>query len=315
MKSYNHFTLNERICLGELLENGKNFSEIAKILGRNRSTISREVKRNSNKQGKYIPWCANTKAIVKRKNSVRKPRIEKGSELYYYIIEKLNLYWSPEIIAAMWNKDHASDTVTFATIYRAIKEKRLEGITAKTHLRRRGKIRYAKRNKFNTIQPEHSIHERSQEIENREICGHWEGDTVHGAIGKGGLVTLVDRKSRKLLSIKITNFSSDTIYKAVMKALGGLSPKSITFDNGSEFAKFGDMERDLHTTVYFADPHAPWQRGSNENINDVLRFFFPKGCNFLEISQSEIDEKVALINSRPRFCLNLLSPDEIFCCN
>lgn len=314
MKSYNHFTLKERVCLEEMRKKGMKITEIANSLGRSKSTISRELKRNSNKQGLYNSWGAYSKATARHKNSVRKQRIEKDSELYRYICEKLNLYWSPQLISAMWNQEHPDDKIAFATIYRAIRNKLFEGITAKTHLRRRGKKRYAKRSKFNSIQPEHTIHERSKEIEERKHCGHWEGDTVRGANGKGGLLTLVDRKSRKLLAVKVKDFSSDTLYDAVMYAFDGISPKSITFDNGSEFARFKDMERDLNTIVYFADPHAPWQRGSNENMNDVLRFFFPKGFNFLSLSQEDIDEKVSLINSRPRFCLDLLSPDDVFCC-
>lgn len=314
MKPYTHFTLKERICLEEMRKAGKKISEIAKHMDRNKSTISRELKRNSNKQGLYNSWGAYSKSTVRRKKSVRKQRIEKDSEVYDYICEKLNLYWSPKLIAAMWNLAHPDENIAFATIYRAIKNKLFEGITAKTHLRRKGKKRYGKRSKFNTIQPEHTIHERSKEIEERKHCGHWEGDTIRGSVGKGGLLTLVDRKSRKLLAVKINDFSSDTLYKAVKYAFDGISPKSITFDNGSEFARWKDMERDLNTTIYFADPHSPWQRGSNENMNDVLRFFFPKGCNFIELSQKDIDCKVALINSRPRFCLDLHSPDEVFCC-
>lgn len=314
MKPYTHFTLKERICLEEMRKSGKKISEIAILMDRNKSTISRELRRNSNKQGLYNSWGAYSKSIARRKRSVRKQRIERGSEVYNYICEKLNLYWSPKLIAAMWNRVHPNETIAFSTIYRAIKNKLFEGITPKTHLRRRGKKRYGKRSKFNTIQPEHTIHERSKEIEERKHCGHWEGDTVRGAVGKGGLLTLVDRKSRKLLAIKVNDFSSDTLYEAVIRAFDGISPKSITFDNGSEFARWKDMERDLNTIIYFADPHSPWQRGSNENMNDVLRFFFPKGCNFIELSQNDIDCKVALINSRPRFCLDLLSPDDVFGC-
>lgn len=314
MKPYTHFTLEERICLEEMQKTGKKISEIAKLMDRSKSTISRELKRNSNKQGLYNSWGAYRKATARRKKSVRKQRIEKGSKVYDYICEKLKLYWSPKLIAAMWNQAHPYERIAFATIYRAIRNKLFEGITSKTHLRRRGKKRYAKRSKFNTIQPEHTIHERSKEIEERKHCGHWEGDTIRGAVGKGGLLTLVDRKSRKLLAVKINDFSSNTLYKAVMYAFDGISPQSITFDNGSEFARWKDMEKDLNTIVYFADPHSPWQRGSNENMNDVLRFFFPKGCNFLELSQEDIDDKVALINSRPRFCLGLRSPDNVFCC-
>ncbi len=314
MKSYTHFTLSERVCLEEMRKQGKNISEIARIMGRNKSTISRELKRNSNKQGIYNSWGAYSKATSRRKKCVRKPRLTKDSELYNYIKEKIQQLWSPEIIAAKWNKEHPNDTIAFVTIYNALQNKLFEGVTAKSHLRRRGKKRCSKRNKFNTIHPEHTIHERSKEIEERKHCGHWEGDTIHGAVGRGGLLTLVDRKSRKLLAVKVEDFSGATIHKAMLYAFDGISPASITLDNGSEFAEFREFEKELNTVVYFADPHSPWQRGSNENINDVLRFFFPKGFDFLSVTQEEIDEKVALINSRPRLCLGLSSPDEIFCC-
>ena len=315
MKSYNHFTIEERICIEGLLKNGENISGIARKLGRNKSSVSREIKRNSNQNGKYNSWGAYSKAKFRRRNSIRKPRIVKDSELYKYIVEKLNCYWPPEIIVEKWKQDHPNDRISFATIYRAIKQHFFEGITAKKNLRRRGKLRYSRRNRFNTIQPERTIHEWTNVIKERLELNNWEGDTVRGALGKGGLLTLADRKSRKLIAVLIKNFMQDTLYDAVMRAFRGRPPKSITFDNGSEFARFRDMERDLHTTIYFADPHSPWQRGSNENINDVLRFFFPKGFNFLNITQDDVNEVVNLINSRPRFCLGLKSPDEVFRCS
>lgn len=312
MKPYNHFTPNERICLVEMLKSGKKFSEIAKILGRDRSTIYREVRRNSSEHGEYVLTTAMEKAKQRRKNSVRKPRIVVGSKLYDYICEKLSAFWMPDIISRKWNRRHSKNKVSAATIYRAIREGLLIGITPKTHLRRRGKKQYGKRNKFNTIQPDHTIHEWTKEITKRLRYGHWESDTVRGAPGKGGALTLVERKSRFLIAIKIDNFSADTLYSAVMKTLGNLAPKSITFDNGSEFARFKDMERDLNATIYFADPHAPWQRGSNENTNDVLRFFFPKGTNFHNVSQDDVNKVVALINNRPRLCLKLATPKQKF---
>lgn len=314
MKPYTHFTLEERICLGVLRKMGKKISEIAETLGKNKSSISRELKRNSKKNGEYNPLGAENKAKTRRHSSVRKPRIKKDSELYQYICEMLEQNWSPELIVAKWKEKYPHEQLSFATIYRAVKRNYFGGITAKTHLRRHGKKRYPKRSKFNTIQPEHTIHERSKEIEERKRCGDWEGDTVCGSPGKGGLVTLVDRKSRKLIAIKIDNFRSETVYDAVYHALKNLKPKSITFDNGSEFAKFRELETALNATIYFADPHSPWQRGSNENINDVLRFYFPKGYNFKEVSQDDVDAVVDLINNRPRFCLELKTPNEIFCC-
>ena len=132
--------------------------------------------------------------------------------------------------------------------------------------------------------------------------------------GKGGLVTLVDRKSRFLIAVLIRNFDSNTVQEAILKALGELKPKSITLDNGAEFAKFREFEKQLDTIVYFADPHSPWQRGTNESTNDQLRFWFPKGFDFRSVSQADVDRVVAFINARPRICLGDKSPAEVFCC-
>lgn len=314
MKPYTHFTLKERIYIDECLKQNVKLSKIADNLGKDRTSVWREIKRNSNAEGTYNSWGANSKSSKRRKHSVRHKRIIKDSQLYKFIVEKLNLFWSPELIAQKWNEANPDDRIAFGTIYRALKNKFFDGITVKTHLRRRGKRVIRNRSKCAGIQPEHTIHERSSIIEKRERCGDWEGDTVHGAMGKGGLLTLVDRKSRKLLARLVTDFSSDTIYKAVIEVFKGIKPKSITFDNGNEFARFKDMEKALDTTIYFADPHSPWQRGSNENINGLLRFFFPKRFNFLEISQENVDRVISLINSRPRACLDFLSPDDVFCC-
>lgn len=314
MKPYTHFTLEERESLYLLLTLNKKISEIAKELGRSKSTISREIKRNSNKStGKYNSWGANSLYHRRRKKCRRKPRIDKGSELYEYICEKLGQYWSPQIIAAKWNLEHPDDTVAFTTIYVAVKRNFFDGITSKTHLRRRGKRRYARRSRFNTIHPEHTVHELPEEARNRLRFGDFEGDTLKGAIGKGCLVTYVDRKSRRLLAAISKDMSSRSVYEATLKAFGDERPKSIILDNGSEFALFKEMERELHTTIYFADPHSPWQRPLNENTNDILRFFFPKGFDFTKLSEHSLNEIVDLINSRPRLCLALHSPDS-FCC-
>jgi IS30 family transposase len=297
-----------------MLKFGKNITEIATALGRNKSTISREIKRNRNKQGKYNSWGAYSKAIARRKVCVRKLRIQVGSALYSFIAEHLEKYWSPEMIAIRWNSEHPDDRIAFATIYRAVKKGIFKGIKPKTHLRRRGKKKYAQRNKFNTIQPEHTIHERPECIERRERFGDWEGDTVCGGCGKGGLLTLVDRKSRFLIARLIPNFNSETIRIAMIEALQKYCPQSITLDNGAEFSKFREFEKQLNTIVFFADPHSPWQRGTNESTNDQLRFWFPKGFDFRTVSQTDVDRVVAIINARPRICLGDKSPYEVFCC-
>lgn len=314
MKPYTHFTTKERICLEELLNFGKKISEIAKILGRDRSTIYREIRRNSNQNRRYNSWGAYSKAVHRRKACVRKARIQQGTELYQFIIEMLMRFWSPEMISRCWNAEHPDDRVAFATIYRAVRKGLFKDITPKTHLRRRGKKKYTHRSRFNTIKPEHTIHERPDVIEKRERCGDWEGDTVCGGQGKGGLLTLVDRKSRYLIAVLLQDFSSKTVQRAIIKALKKLQPHSITLDNGAEFSRFKLFEKQLGTTVFFADPHSPWQRGTNESTNDQLRFWFPKGFDFRSISQKDVNRVVDIINARPRKCLGDLSPTDVFCC-
>lgn len=311
MKSYTHFTLSERNCLQQFLTEGKSLREIAGILGRSPSTISREVKRNfSKKANHYNAWRATTLYILRRRNCVRKPVIQPNTALYAYITECFKRFWSPEIIAHRCKLQGFS--VCTSTVYRAIKENRLGEITCKTHLRRRGKKATKDRKNCSTIHPIHTIHERPEITERKERFGDFEGDTVYGGVGKGCAVTFVDRKSKLLIAAIAPNREKETIRRAFKRAFDLAEYKtpieSITLDNGSEFADFLNIEKDLQTTVYFADPHSPWQRGLNENTNDILRFFYPKGTNFLNVSEQEFQNVVHLINSRPRKCLGFLSP-------
>lgn len=315
MKSYQHFTQKERESIYLLLKQGKKISVIAKELGRNKSSVSREIKRNSNKAtGDYNCFEADEQYKKRRKKCKRKYRIHKRSKLYQYIYEKLKQYWSPEIIACKWNQSHKKNKISFSTIYNAIRRHVFKDISPKTHLRRRGKKKYGKRNKYNTIHPVHTIHDRPEQANNRSRINDWEGDTVRSTPRKGCLVTFVDRKSRKLVAATSDNMSSTSVLEATKKAFKGICPKTITLDNGSEFALFKKMEKELNTTVYFADPHSPWQRGSNENVNGQLRFFFPRGFDFRTLTDEKLQEVVDLINSCPKLCLNLLSPNEVFCC-
>ena len=315
MKPYKHFTPYERFCLEDLIKKGEKIKEIARILNRDRSSIYREIRRNTEKNGEYKAISAYDRYRIRRKKSIRRRRIQKDSKLYKYIHRKLKRYWSPETIAEKWNrKTKDEDRISFTTIYHAVYRGEIRGISAKTHLRRRGKPVTGDRSKFNTIHPDHFIHERPEVIERRERFGDWEGDTLRGTPGKGGLITLVDRKSRYLIAILIHGFSSQLINDKIIEALKDMNPKSITLDNGSEFAKFRTFEKELNTIVYFADPHSPWQRGTNENTNDMLRFWFPKNFDFKSVTQAQIDYVVDIINSRPRACLNFSSPKQIFCC-
>lgn len=185
-------------------------------------------------------------------------------------------------------------------------------ITPKTHLRRRGKRIQTRNANYNSIQPERIIPQWSEEIRQRARIGDWEGDTVYGGVGKGFLVTQVDRKSRFLRAGLLAKRDASLTKAVICQLLKDVPVKSISLDNGSEFSEFKALEAELHTLVYFAEPHKPWQRGTNENTNGLLRFFFPKGCDFHAVSQEFVDSVVDLINSRPRKCLGWRSPAEVF---
>lgn len=319
MLSYIHFTLEERICLQNLLSEGKSFRQIARILGRNPSTISRETKRNrtkypkhkSNNQFNYHYWRAHILTTCRRKQN-RRIALVPNTFKYNYVVEKLNQYWSPEQISMRLRTEYPDQIVGVSTIYRYIKRKDLEGITKKTHLRRKGKNRHLVHKNCYVIHPDRRIPEWSDDIKARTRIGDWEGDTVFGGVGKGLIVTLVDRKSRFLKAGLLSSRNAEETREVIEKMLDGDIVYSVSLDNGFEFAEFRELEKNIKAPVYFAESHKPWQRGTNENTNDVLRFFFPKGFDFRKITQAQLDAIVDLINDRPRKCLNWKSPREIF---
>lgn len=313
MQSYTHFTLSERESLAILYREGKTISEIARVLGRNKSSVSREIKRNKSSKGNYQQWQATCSYLHRRKRCKRKFRFDE-TKLREFVIEKLNKFWSPEAIVVHWRWLHPLSTLSFSTIYTAIKNKRLPDILEKTHLRRRGKRKYCHKN-TQTIKPEHKIHDRPCEANLRQRLGDLEGDTLSGGIGKGCVVTLVDRKSRMLFAKRSTSRDSELVKTALLKAVGGQKIYSITLDNGSEFAKYKEIEQELKATIYFADPRSPWQRGTNENTNDLLRFFFPKGTDFRKVTDQQLQHAVDLINNKPKKCLDWLSPIDFISLN
>ena len=315
MKPYTHFSVDERLSLQLFLKEQKSLRNIATLLCKNVSSISREIKRNANKSGKYNFWRATSLYIYRRKKSVRRMKLKTDKNLTSFVTDKLKLFWSPQAICARWKRDTHGSKISPTTIYHAIKKSILPDVSAKKHLRRRGKHR-AKKSLFNTIKPDNLIRDWEDVIVNRTRLGDWEGDTVHGGIGKGGVVTFIDRKSRELVVKLISNFSAVEIKHAILHALKGKIVNSISLDNGSEFAEHKKIHEELGVKIYFADPHSPWQRASNENANGILRFFFPKGCDFHAVTQYELDVVVSLINNRPRKCLDWLSPIEFLtkCC-
>ena len=319
--SYTHFTLDERKYLQKLLSEGLSIRKISEILERAPSSVSREIRRN---RAKYKPhhkpdnkywynhWRANNLYILRRRNQDR-AALKPGTEEWDYIISGLEHYWSPAAIAGRWHLEHPDrKPLCVSTIYRYIKQGKFPRITAKSHLRRRGKHMLPRSSCYNSIQPDRIIPQWPDTIRSRTRIGDWEGDTVYGAVGKGLLVTLVDRKSKLLRMGLLVKRSAEETRLVIEKRLKGLPVKSISLDNGSEFSEFRKLEQDLSTLVYFAEPHKPWQRGINENTNDIVRFFFPKGFDFRTITDEDVQFVEDLINNRPRACLNWKTPAEVF---
>ena len=315
MRVYTHLTLSEREYLEIKLKEGKSLRWIAASLGRSPSTLSRERKRNwSKKANHYHHWNANNCYKFRRKRCHRKNNLMKDPAAFAFVHEKLLMFWSPEIIAGRWNKEHCNK-ISFRSIYRAVRAGAFKGVRPSTHFRRKGKL-YANQKKSYTRYFERSIHDRDIIADQRGRLGDFEGDTVYGSVGKGYLITAVDRCSRITVAAIARDKTIETTNNAFLAAFAKankIKPITLTLDNGTEFLGFKELEQALDIKVYFADAHAPWQRGSNENVNGLIRFFFPKGTDFTKVTDEQLDAVLDLINNRPRKCLDFLSPNEFLC--
>ena len=321
--SYTHFTLEERKYLQELLAEGTHsLREIANILERSPSTISREIKRNRSQHRSYRKhdnkYCYNhwraQNLYIRRRRGQDRQKLKPDSAAWKFIVKRLKKYWPPKTICGRWHAQYPDrEKLCFSTIYRYIKLKRFPNIRRKTHLRRRGKKIQTRNANYNAIHPDRIIPEWTDEIRNRVRIGDWEGDTVYGGIGKGLLVTLVDRKSRYVRIGLLRHREAEETRLVIEKLLRDRPVESISLDNGTEFAEFRKLESNLKAPVYFAEPHKPWQRGTNENTNDLIRFFFPKGFDFRTVTDEDIQRVEDLLNHRPRKCLGWKTPYEVFC--
>jgi transposase, IS30 family len=320
--SYSHLSLNERYVIHHLSLYGLSNREIASRLGRHHSTIDREVVRNgpSYAAGVYVHEAAQRRA----EERARWPRLSRRRNhrpLHTYVIAGLRKDWSPEQIAGRLRRDHPSDRmmrISHETIYQWVYRDAAEAGTLFECLRRCHKKR-RKQGRYGTgrglIRGRVSIAERPAIVARRTRIGDWEGDTVEGARGKGGIATLVERKCRYLVAAPLSNKSASTMAAEASGALKRV-PRSfrhtLTVDNGKEFAAFKAIERQTGACVYFADPYSAWQRGCNENTNGLLRQYFPKGSDLSHLSRTALASAVKRLNHRPRKCLDYRSPHEVF---
>jgi len=315
-------TLAEREEISRSLVCGLSIRSIAARLGRAPSTISRELQRNGGSQG-YRASQADALAWER----ARRPKVCKlvqNQTLARVIAAKLNLQWSPEQIAG-WlrhayavNKDYL---VSHETIYRslyiqargALKKELLE------HLRRSRTMRRSRHHTLKTegranIRDAVSISERPATAEDRAIPGHWEGDLLYGN-ATSQIATLVERQSRFVMLVKVASKDSEAVVDALIRHANKLPRelyKSLTWDRGSEMADHNRFTVATDIEVYFCDPQHPWQRGSNENTNGLLRQYFPKGTDLSAYSQARLDAIARRLNERPRKTLDFDTPAERF---
>lgn len=319
--SYNHLTEKDRYVISHLSAAKYSVREIARRINRHHTTVSRELKRNGPEYDCTIYWYnwSHPKAL-KRRHKARHKRRRLNSRLVKYVERKLIEDWSPEIIAEKLLIDFPDDDemrISHETIYRWIYLDAQEGGTHYTHLRRRRKRRrrqkrYGSGRRF--IPGRISIVERPAIVNTRERFGDWEGDTVEGKKGTGGVATHVERRSRYLIAAKLADKKAESYTSQSIKAFQGIPKKirhTLTVDNGKEFSLFKELEVNTGLTVYFADPYSAWQRGTNENTNGLLRQYFPKGIDFRTVSEEELAFAVKRLNHRPRKCLGYQSPYQV----
>jgi IS30 family transposase len=310
-----HFIPSERDRIAELYVQGFNFKEIADDIKRHPSSVSREVRRNRCRDGSSHACNAQRLSEERRVNRPFTPKAERP-EINQAIRRGLAEEHAPEQIAERLKFNHPDDPSKWigeSSIYRWI-EASDDREYWKSRLRCGGKApRKPRENRPNSQAAK--IKDRPAEIENRERIGDFEGDTILGKQGTGGIVTLVDRKSRYTIAFKVEDKRSETIERRIREELAKLADQefhSMTFDNGGEFAKMPRLGERLEIAIYCADPGKPYQRGTNENTNRLLRQYFPKGIDFTTVSHQEVRDRCRSLNNRPRKCLGWRTPHEVF---
>lgn len=323
MKIYKHLSLAEREKISQGLWNGDSFRRVAERIKRPECTVGREVWRNIKwKLRSYHGALANERA-KERSIHGRPKKLETNEKLNLYVQEKLRLEWSPEEIAKRMRLEYPKDTsmrISHETIYQylyclpkgELKKELMKG------LRHERKMRQPRINvhwRRQRIQDIVSISERPKETEGRTIPGHWEGDLVLGKGHKSAMGTLVERTTRLTLLVPLEKKDMMSVKESFEKAFARIPSKlkkSLTYDRGSEMSAHKLFTEATGIQVYFADPYSPWQRGTNENTNGLIRQYFPKGTDFSLVPLSAIKEAERRLNERPRKTLEFYTPSEKF---
>ena len=311
--SYTHLSLAERHYIEIERKAGTSMKQIAKALGRSQSTLSREISRNTGQRG-YRHKQANGLAEKRHKN---KPKAVKlTDEIKQLINGYVKQDWSPEQIAGRLEKDGLIK-LHHETIYQYILADKKAGGTLYKHLRHQKKTyrkRYGSAHNRTGIPNRVDIEQRPQEANERKRVGDWEADTIIGKNHKGAIMTLDDRKSKLRLAAPLQSKKAQNVLQAAIALLQPIKSfvETITFDNGKEFSLHEVIAKALGCDTYFARPYHSWERGQNENANGLLRQYFPKSMELVDVAMKQVFEAVDKLNSRPRKCLGFKTPYEVF---
>jgi len=294
---------------------------IARQLGRSPSTISRERKRNGNVRGRYAAPRAQEGYVARRTRCVRRYILQPNAPITAHVCEKLREEWSPEQIAGALAREHPPGSamrVSHETIYAYVYAEKRNGGTLFKHLRQAHRTRRRRGNahdKRGQIPGRVSIDKRPKIVDTRRRTGDWEADTVFGSGHRAALVTVLERKHGFLAAQKIEDKTADTVSRALVQlfhAIPGSFRKTLTVDNGKEFAGFKTVEDALALRVFFAHPYSAWERGANESINGLLRQYMPKKTDLRKLTQEQLQVIVDKLNNRPRKRLAYRTPAQAF---
>ena len=322
-KTYKQFTLEERVRLDLMLKDGQSNAAIAKALGRSRSTIGREIGRNSRATNQYPagydPRRADERADRRRRWDARF-KLSRDPALQAYVRERLEAGFSPELIAGQLRLQHGCCVISYESIYRFVYHRSAQKDYWHQLLprrkSRRGQLRQrGGRNPMDHIQDRVSIHERPAEADTRATPGHWEGDLMlFSRYGQAVLVTH-ERTSRLLIASRQPNKASEPVATRLLLQFQGLPPqlrRTLTVDNGTEFAQHYRLNRELGMATYFCDPHSPWQKGGIENAIGRMRRRLPRKTDLATLSPTGLNRLVATYNHTPRKCLGFRTPAQVF---
>ncbi len=322
-KKNSRLTHKERVQIETLLVEKKTKSYIAKTLHRSRSTISREVNKwVSNKTDKYDAELAHWNAKDNYLNKRNLDKISSYSLLKIYVYRGLLSDWTPEQIAGRIKEDYPNNPImriSHESIYRHIYTRPQASLNRKlikllVRKKARRNLIKKRRGGGSKIINQVSIDSRPKHIELRKEIGHWEGDLVIGKNHKSAIGTIVERKSRYTLIVKLESKKANEVAKEFSKILNKLNPvfkKSMTYDNGIEMARHEKITKKTGMKIYFAHPYSSWERGTNENTNGLIRRYLPKGTNFNEITLSQLEYIQEKLNNRPRKIIGYKTPTEM----